>query len=103
MYCAQCGKELPANTPTCPACGFVTTPPHSGPRARPGSLDEAVSELKRTAQELGRAAADFSERVVDKAGKVAKDAPGSARKASRRVADEVEKAAKEIDRVLRDL
>jgi hypothetical protein len=99
MNCQQCGKEIPAGSPTCPACGFFAVPrPPS-----PDSIDEAVSEVKRAAHELAEAAASLSRRVVDKAGKAAKDPAGSATRVTRKVAQELNKAAKEVDRILRDL
>jgi len=102
MYCQGCGRELPAGSRTCPACGFLAEPPPSA-ASSPGTIEELVAELKRTAKELGRDAAQLSQRVVGKAGEVAKDPPASAKRVTRKVAQELDKAAKEIDRILRDL
>jgi cell division septum initiation protein DivIVA len=102
MNCPQCGKEIPAGSPTCPACGFFTVPhPPTGSTAE--SVDQAVADLKRAAKELARSAAALSGRVVDKAGDAAKDPKGSAKKVTRKVAQELDKASKEIERILRDL
>jgi uncharacterized Zn finger protein (UPF0148 family) len=101
MFCQQCGKEIPAGSPTCPACGYFAMP--RGSTHAPGSMEEAVSELKRSAKELARATALLSKRVVEKAGTAAQDPSGTAKRTTRAVAKELDKAAQEIERVLRDL
>lgn len=103
MYCQQCGKEIPSGATACPACGFTVAPAGSRPSAGAGSIDEAVSELKRAANEFGRAAASLSQRMAEKAGRAAKNPPESAKRVTRKVAQELDKVAKEIDRMLRDL
>ena len=111
MYCSQCGKELPANATTCPACGFsavasaaspgswATSPPsHSG-----DPVEEVLNETRKAARELADATARLSKRLVKGAQTAAKDPSGSARKAAKKVAQELDSAAKEIDRILKGL
>jgi len=100
MFCQQCGKELPTNGLTCPACGFKTDPPGS---ASSSSTDDVVADLKRSAKELVRATAKLTQRAAEKADVVAKDPKGSAQRVSRKVSEELDRAAKEIERILRDL
>ena len=99
MYCAQCGKELPASAVTCPACG---SPSASVPRSG-DTIDQVLNDTKRAAKELAEATAKLSRRLVEKAQTAAKEPRASAKKAAKRVAKELDSAAKEIDRILRDL
>ncbi len=113
MYCSQCGKELPANTTTCPACGFPSTsspPPPVGastsapPSSPPGdTVDQVLNETRKAARELADATARLSKRLVQKAQIAAKDPRGSTKKAARRVAKELDAAANEIDQILKKL
>jgi hypothetical protein len=102
MFCAQCGKEIPAGSPTCPACGFNAMP--SGPaRSDRPSFEAAVAEMRQAAKELTRSAQALSRQVAKEARKAAHDPTGSARRASRKAAQELNKVAEEVERVLRDL
>ncbi len=103
MYCAQCGKEIPSGSPTCPACGAFAMPSNPRGRTRTVTVEEAVAELKRAAQDLARSAQDLSQRVTIEARKAAHDPAGSAKRATRKVADELDRAAQTIERILRDL
>jgi hypothetical protein len=64
-------------------------------------MEEAVSELKRSAKELARATALLSKRVVESAGTAAQDPVGTTKRTTRAVAKELDKAAQEIERILR--
>jgi len=100
MYCQQCGKELPPNSLSCPACGFKADPPRS---ASSSSTEDVVADLKHSAKELVRATAKLTQRAAEKADVVANDPKGSAKRVSRKVSEELDKAAKEVDRILREL
>jgi len=50
MYCAQCGKELPAEASFCPACGAPVHVPVRAAAMEPGyRADKAVSPHSRLA------------------------------------------------------
>lgn len=102
MFCSNCGKELPAGTSRCPACGFVTMG-----TAAPGpvrdTVDDLVAEAKRMTHELTDLAKKVSSRAVAGTEAAVKDPGGTARKAARKAADELEAAIKEVDRVLRQI
>jgi cell division septum initiation protein DivIVA len=103
MFCAQCGKEIPSGSPTCPACGAFAVPPGPARATRSPTVDEAVAQLKGAAKDLARSAQELSKRVAVEARKAADDPTGSAKRATRKVADELDNAARTIERVLRDL
>jgi len=103
MYCVQCGKEIPAGSPTCPACGFNAMPGARGGSGGTVSFDQAVRELRSAARDLARSARGFSKRVGAEAQKAADDPAGAARRAARKAAQELDHAASEVERVLRDL
>ena len=111
MYCSQCGRELPGDTATCPACGFSPAAPPSSagawstPPPSPSSdpVEEILNETRKAARELANATARLSKRLVKEARTATKDPSGSAKKAVKRVAQELDSAAKEIDRILKDL
>ena len=46
MYCAKCGKELPADAAFCPSCGHPARPQAMGPGYR---SDKSVSPSSRLA------------------------------------------------------
>ena len=103
MFCQNCGKELPAGSSACPACGYPVAPPRSTARSAGDTLDDAIADLRRAAGEVAQSAASLSRRVADKAAQAAKDPTGSAKRVTRKVADELDRAAKEIEKTLRDL
>jgi hypothetical protein len=103
MYCSNCGKELPAGATSCPACGYAVGSPRSTGARVGDTLDDAIGDLRRAADELAQSAANLSKRVVSHAGAAAKDPSGSARKAAKKVADELHRISSDIEQTLRDL
>lgn len=106
MYCSQCGKELPANITTCPACGFSTgtaAPTAPPPPSSGDAFDQILNDTKKAAHELADATARLSKRLVEKAQTAAKEPAASAKKAAKTVAKELDSAAKEIERILKEL
>ena len=67
------------------------------------SLDDAIGDLRRAADELAHSAANLSKRVVDHAGRAAKDPSSAAKKAAKKVADELHRISSDLEETLRDL
>ena len=103
MFCAQCGKEIPSGSPSCPACGFNPMGTARKTRARHVSVEDAVAEVRRAAHDLGRSAEALSRQVTVEARRAAYDPTGTARRATRKASRELQRVADQIERVLRDL
>ncbi len=106
MFCPHCGREAPSGATSCPACGAAlpwTPPPSAGTVGGGDTLESVLHETRRAAQDLGRATARLSKRLVEKAQVAAKNPSGSAKKAAQRVAKELDEAAHEIDRIIKEL
>jgi len=67
------------------------------------TLEAALGEAKKAAQELARASAELTRRLLGKAEQAAKDPRASVGRATRRVARELDAAAREIDELLKKL
>lgn len=103
MYCAQCGREIPAGSPTCPACGFNAMGATAGRGSGRVTFEEALAEVRRAAKDLGRSAERLSRQVSSEARKAAKDPTGTARRGARKAAEELHRVADDVERLLRDL
>jgi len=67
------------------------------------TLEAALGEAKKAAQDLARASAKLTRRMLGKAERAAKDPRGSVERATRRAAKELEAAAREIDEILKKI
>ena len=67
------------------------------------TLEEALGETKKAAQELVRASAELTRRLLGKAERAAKDPKASVERAARRAAQELDAAAREIERLLKEI
>jgi len=67
------------------------------------SLEAALGDAKKAAQDLVRASAKLTRRMLGKAEAAAKDPRASVRRATRRAARELESAAREIDQILKKI
>ncbi len=67
------------------------------------TLDQALGEAKRAAQDLVRASAKLAARLLSKAETFARDPNASTKRAARQVAKELESAAREVDQLLKKL
>ena len=103
MYCAHCGKEIPAGSPTCPACGFNAMGGSPGRGSPHVSFEDALAEVRRAAKDLGRSAERLSRQASTQARKAAKDPTGTARRGARKAAQELQRVADDVERLLRDL
>jgi hypothetical protein len=65
------------------------------------TLEAALGEARKAAQELARASAKLTRRLVDKAERAAQDPRGSVERAAKRAAKELDAAAREIDELLK--
>lgn len=101
MYCYNCGKPLPPDATTCPACQAVVVHPPAAGGSDP--VDHIVADVKRATNELLEATARLTRRVANVAGEAAKEPTETAKKATRRVADELERMARAIDQEIKKL
>jgi len=67
------------------------------------SLEEALGEAKKAAQDLVRASAQLTRRLLDRAQRAAKDPRGSVERAARSAAKELEAAAREVNEILKKI
>jgi signal transduction histidine kinase len=101
MFCAQCGKEIPAGITTCPACGFSTAGSAGGRSAT--TIHEMVNEARRAARDLADAANELTRHVKSGAEAAKRDPKGTTKRAIHRAAKELESAVDEVDRLLQRL
>lgn len=67
------------------------------------TFEEALRETKKAAQDLARATAKLTRRLLEKAEGAAKDPRGSAKRAARTTAKGLESAARDVDELLKKL